>query len=62
LVKSIVTAHGGQVWVNSQVGKGSRFGFSLQTFASIKQNEAAGQDGIERQASGWIKNHSMYRR
>ncbi len=61
LVKSIITAHGGNVWVNSHEGKGSKFGFSLQTFASIKSG-GNGPDGIERQASGWIKNHSMYRR
>jgi signal transduction histidine kinase len=63
LVKAIVTAHGGNVWVNSHEGEGSSFGFSLQSFASV-QNELKEQNttGIERQAHGWIKNHSLYRR
>ena len=62
LVKSIVTAHGGQVWVNSKEGAGSRFGFSLQPYSLIGQSGAGQTDGIDRQANGWIKNHSMYRR
>lgn len=61
LVKSIVTAHGGQVWVNSKEEQGSRFGFSLLPFNLLSQ-DGTNKDGIERQASGWIKNHSMYRR
>lgn len=61
LVKAIVTAHGGSVWVNSKEGEGSRFSFTLQPFDRVK-DQAGSQDGLERQASGWIKNHSMYRR
>lgn len=61
LAKAIVNAHGGNVWVKSKEGEGSRFSFSLQPYERIK-DQAAGQDGIERQASGWIKNHSLYRR
>lgn len=63
LVKSIVNAHGGNVWVNSKEGEGSSFGFSIQTYENAKgQADSLGQNGIERQASGWIKNHSLYRR
>ncbi len=62
LVKTIVKAHGGDVWVKSKEGEGSTFGFSLQPFSQIAQNNKSGGDGIERQASGWIKNHSLYRR
>ncbi len=63
LVKAIVTAHGGNVWVNSKEGEGSSFGFSLQTYeTAMAQAGAKASDGIERQASGWIKNHSLYRR
>ncbi len=29
LCKQLVEAHGGKIWVNSQVGKGSTFGFSI---------------------------------
>lgn len=62
LVKSIVEAHGGRVWVQSKEGEGSRFSFSLQPFANIKESGHTGTAGIEHQAGGWIKNHSLYRR
>ncbi len=61
LVKAIVTAHGGNVWVNSKEGEGSRFTFSLQPYDKVK-DQSAGQSDIEHQAGGWIKNHSFYRR
>lgn len=61
LVKSIVNAHGGNVWVNSREGEGSRFTFSLQPYENIKDHQD-GHSGIEHQAGGWIKNHSLYRR
>lgn len=63
LVKAIITAHGGDVWVKSKEGEGSTFGFSLVPYKQIsKDNKVMNKDGIERQASGWIKNHSLYRR
>ncbi len=63
LVKTIVTAHGGNVWVQSKEGEGSTFGFSIVPFDQIDdKDKTSGSDGIERQASGWIKNHSLYRR
>jgi signal transduction histidine kinase len=61
LVKAIVNAHGGNVWVQSKEGEGSSFGFTLQPFKNLANGES-GQGGLERQAHGWIKNHSMYRR
>lgn len=63
LVKAIVTAHGGNVWVNSKEGEGSSFGFSLRPYASVSAELKDAPGGnIEREAHGWIKNHSMYRR
>jgi signal transduction histidine kinase len=63
LVKAIVSAHGGNVWVKSKEAEGSSFGFSLQAYENMSDKpNTGGQDGIERQASGWIKNHSLYRR
>jgi two-component system sensor histidine kinase ResE len=29
IVKSLVDAHGGRVWLESEVGKGSTFAFSI---------------------------------
>jgi signal transduction histidine kinase len=62
LVKAIITAHGGNVWVNSHEGQGSSFGFSLQPFSAVASSPATSSEGIERHAHGWIKNHSMYRK
>jgi signal transduction histidine kinase len=61
LVKAIVTAHGGQVWAQSKEGEGSTFGFSLLPY-SHAANDLKGDQEITRQAHGWIKNHSLYRR
>lgn len=64
LVKAIINAHGGVVWVRSKEGEGSRFGFTLQPYAALAEGLKDKKDNgnIERQAFGWIKNHSMYRR
>ncbi len=62
LSKSIVTAHGGNVWVTSKEGEGSTFGFTLQPYAQLT-SELKNSDNRElvRGAHGWIKNHSLYR-
>ncbi len=63
LVKSLVKAHGGDVWVESKEGHGSKFGFSILPYSKVSEGVKLGsQDGIERHANGWIKNHSLYRR
>lgn len=63
IVKSIITAHGGNVWVRSKEGEGSKFGFTVLPYANLKDEVKNGNnDGIERHANGWIKNHSLYRR
>ena len=63
LSKAIVSAHGGNIWVNSKEGEGSIFTFTLEPYDEARHGaEAHGQDGIMRGAHGWIKNHSMYRR
>ncbi|MBX3085603.1 MAG: GAF domain-containing protein [Anaerolineae bacterium] len=41
IVKQIVEGHGGKVWVNSVVGQGSTFGFSIPTW----QDETAYENG-----------------
>jgi signal transduction histidine kinase len=61
LSKSIVDAHGGKIWVRSQEGKGSTFGFTVQPFANLAEEQKTGDNkDITRGAHGWIKNHSMY--
>jgi signal transduction histidine kinase len=62
LIKSIVDAHGGQVWVKSKVGEGSSFTFTLEPYARLADELKTSNTIIERHAHGWIKNHSMYRK
>ncbi|HEX7633459.1 MAG TPA: ATP-binding protein [Candidatus Saccharimonadales bacterium] len=63
LSKAIVTAHGGQLWVQSKEGQGSTFGFTLVPYAQLAEEQKhTGDTEITRGAHGWIKNHSLYRR
>ncbi len=65
LCKSIVSAHGGVIWVKSKEGKGTTIGFTIPTHASVADQIESGDNTskeIVRHAHGWIKNHSMYRR
>ncbi len=63
LSKAIVTAHGGQIWVKSKEGEGSTFGFTLEPYAQLAAElKNSNNTDIVRQAHGWIKNHSLYRK
>lgn len=63
LSKAIVEAHGGHLWVRSQPGKGSTFGFTLAPYAQLaEEQKRTGDQDMTRAAHGWIKNHSLYRR
>jgi len=63
LSKAIVHAHGGTIWVKSNKGEGSTFGFTVVPFTDLtdEMRSSVNQD-ITRGAHGWIKNHSLYRR
>lgn len=62
LSKTIVSAHGGEIWVKSREGEGSTFGFTVPTFSSVaSQLTSVDNNTIVRGAHGWIKNHSLYR-
>ncbi len=63
LCKAIVTAHRGNIWVNSKEGKGSTFGFTLLPYTQLaKDQQLTNNESIVRSSHGWIKNHSMQRR
>jgi signal transduction histidine kinase len=63
LCKAIITAHSGRIWVRSNEGKGSTFGFTLVPYAKLDENLKGNKDeGVTRSTHGWIKNHSLYRR
>lgn len=63
LCKALVTAHGGNIWVRSEEGQGSTFGFTVLPYSQLAEEQKSGHNkDITRSAHGWIKNHSMYRR
>ena len=65
LAKTIVNAHGGNIWLRSHEGEGTTFGFTILPFTAVAAHDKTSDNGntdIVRSAHGWIKNHSMYRR
>lgn len=63
LSKTIVTAHGGNIWVRSKEGEGTTFGFTILPYTKLADEQKSGDNmDITTNAHGWIKNHSLYRR
>ena len=47
LCKYLVDMHDGEIWVDSEIGKGSTFGFSLPLASAVKQGETANQETVQ---------------
>jgi two-component system aerobic respiration control sensor histidine kinase ArcB len=47
LSKNIVELHDGEIWVNSEVGEGSTFGFSIPLVTAVQQQEGAKREGVK---------------
>jgi two-component system phosphate regulon sensor histidine kinase PhoR len=63
LSKTIVSAHGGNIWVRSKEGEGTTFGFTILPYSQLAEEQKNSDNkDITRGAHGWIKNHSLYRR
>jgi signal transduction histidine kinase len=63
LSKTIVSAHGGVMTVNSKEGQGSTFSFTVTPYSQLTDELKKSENKeIIRGAHGWIKNHSLYRR
>lgn len=63
LSKAIISAHGGNIWVTSNLGKGSTFSFTIKPYALLAEElKNSNNSEIVHGAHGWIKNHSLYRR
>jgi signal transduction histidine kinase len=57
IARSIVEAHQGYIWVESQLGKGSTFGFNLP-IAAVAKTEAKRDNktnALIKGSHGWIK-------
>ncbi len=62
LCKTLVKAHGGDIWARSKEQEGTTIGFTLQPYSKVAQSKSVQDGSITRTAHGWIKNHSFYRR
>lgn len=63
LCSAIVQAHGGNIWVKSKEGEGAAVGFTVIPYSKLADGKKDSHNtDITRNAHGWIKNHSLYRR
>lgn len=51
LCKYLVELHDGEIWLNSRVGKGSTFSFSIPLATSIQQQVSTGEEAINESTS-----------
>jgi PAS domain S-box-containing protein len=62
ICKSTIEAHHGYIWVETELGKGSTFGFNLPAHQQASGQASKEKRNIIRGAHGWIKKHTHSRR
>jgi len=62
ICKSIIDAHGGHIWVESEIGNGSTFSFRLPLVPVEKAGHTRDNTSTTtfKGAHGWIKNHPVH--
>ncbi len=62
LCKTIISAHKGNIWVDSKEGHGSTFSFTVLPYSMLPKTEGNDQSDNVSGVHAWIKNHNLYRR
>ncbi len=60
--KEIVSAHHGNIWLNSKEGQGTAVSFTLIPYTRLADVEKTSDNNFSQVQHGWIKNHNMQRR
>lgn len=60
--KEIISAHHGNIWIQSTEGEGTTVSFTLMPYDKLAQLPQSSDNNFVKVQHGWIKNHNMQRR
>lgn len=60
--KEIISAHHGNIWVDSKEGEGTTVTFTLLPYSRLADVQETSNNTFSKVGHGWIKNHNMQRR